>query len=199
MSTGDETRRQAEDDALVRRTQAGDRQAFGELVEVYGPRVIAICARVAGLSYDDAQDLAQEAFLRSYTHLGQYEPGRSFFAWLYRIAVNLALNARSRRPPPTVGGETGALLLGSVGDPDPAGQPAAQAEQAERTAVIAHAVAGLPEDYATVVALRYGADLDYQAIADTLDIPLGTVKARLHRAKALLRSRLADLAEEEGI
>ncbi|MDQ2806076.1 MAG: sigma-70 family RNA polymerase sigma factor [Chloroflexota bacterium] len=195
LPIGDAARRQAdaEDDRWVRQTLAGDAPAFGELVDRYGSRVIAICARVAGDSYEDAQDVAQEVFLRAYTNLGTYEPGRSFFAWLYRIAVNLALNRRKRRPPATVGGDPGALLLGRLGDPDPTGQPAPHAERVERLATVARAVAALPPDYATVVALRYGADLDYSEIAATLQLPLGTVKARLHRAKALLRPLLAEL------
>ena len=195
LPTGDAARRQAdaEDDHAVRQTLAGDAQAFGALVDRYGSRVIAICARVAGDSYEDAQDVAQEAFLRAYTNLGKYELGRSFFAWLYRIAVNLALNRRTRRPPPALGGPAGALLLGRLGDADPTGQPAAQAERVERGATVARAVAALPPDYATVVALRYGAELDYSEIAATLQLPLGTVKARLHRAKALLRPLLAEL------
>ncbi len=199
LPTDDAARRHAdaEDDRLVRRTLAGDPQAFGRLVDRYGSRVIAICARVAGETYDDAQDVAQEVFLRAYNNLAKYELGRSFFAWLYRIAVNLALNRRSRRPPPTVGGAAGALLLGRLHNSDPAGQPAVHAEQAERSAAVARAVAALPPDYAAVLALRYGADLDYSEIAVTLGVPLGTVKARLHRAKALLRPLLAAVEGDE--
>jgi RNA polymerase sigma-70 factor, ECF subfamily len=186
----------ADDDECVRRTLAGDSTAFAALVERYGSRVIAICARVSGESYDDAQDVAQEVFLRAYTHLGQYTPGRSFFAWLYRIAVNLALNRRQRRPPEPLRGAPALDALARLGDPSPAGAPEAQAERHERARAVAAALAQLPEDYATALALRYGADLDYAAIAATLDVPIGTVKARLHRAKALIRPLLAGLDEE---
>ena len=85
------------------------------------------------------------------------------------------------------------LLLDRLSDSDPAGQPASHAERAEQRTTVARAVAALPPDYATVIALRYGAELDYSEIAATLELPLGTVKARLHRAKALLRPLLADL------
>src|SRR5579859_3212498 len=105
---GDDPITEADDDRLVRRTLDGDRQAFGVLIERYSGRVIAICARVAGDEYEDAQDVAQDVFLRAYLNLEKYQPGRSFFAWLYRIAVNLALTgapaARRRRsgaPPPS--------------------------------------------------------------------------------------------------
>jgi RNA polymerase sigma-70 factor (ECF subfamily) len=189
---------QADDDTLVHQTLAGEQRAFEILIMRYQTRVIAICARVAGAGYDDAQDVAQEVFLRTYTHLDQYQQGRSFFAWLYRIAVNLALNRRKSRPPATVHGIAAEVALSAMGDPDPGGEPAGQAERAERAQQVARAVAALPPDYATVIALRYGADLDYSEIAATLELPMGTVKARLHRAKALLRPLLAPLHDEGG-
>ncbi len=186
---------QADDDVLVRECLAGDTRAFGVLVDRYQRRVIAICARVAGGPYEDAQDLAQEAFLRAYTNLARYQAGRSFFAWLYRIAVNLALNARSRRH----GGPAAADILAGLPDPDPGGEPAARLERAEQARRVQAALARLPADYAAILALRYGADLDYTEIAATLELPMGTVKARLHRAKALLRPLLdAMRAEEEA-
>lgn len=188
---------QADDEALVRATRAGDPRAFGVLVDRYGRRVAAICARVAGTGYEDGQDLAQETFLRAYTHLGKYQAGRGFFPWLYRIAVNLALNARSRRPPAPLEGDAAALAFAGLPDDDPATTPARAAERAERAGQVQRALARLPADYATVVALRYGADLDYNEIAATLELPLGTVKARLHRAKALLRPLLETLREED--
>lgn len=192
-----ETQLAADDDALVRQAQTGDQRAFGVLVDRYGRRVIAICARVAGVEYEDAQDLAQEAFLRAYTSLGTYQTGRSFFAWLYRIAVNLALNRRNRRPaweraPASLRAETDASL-GALHDEDPAADPVARLEQAEQARLVQTALARLPAEYATVLALRYGADLDYSEIAATLELPLGTVKARLHRAKVLLRPLLESL------
>ena len=183
-----------DDDTLVRHTLAGQRDAFGVLVERYQARVIAICGQITG-DYDQAADLAQEAFIRAYTGLARYQPGRSFFAWLYRIAVNGALNQRNRRLPAPVRGAPGAAAL--LGAPDPAPSPAAQAEQAEQARQVQAAVAQLPAEYAAVLALRYGADLDYAAIAATLDVPLSTVKVRLFRAKALLRPLLASLHEEE--
>jgi RNA polymerase sigma-70 factor, ECF subfamily len=188
---------QADDDVLVRHTRDGDTRAFGVLIDRYQRRVIAICVRVAGAGYEDGQDIAQEAFLRAYTNLGKYQPGRSFFAWLYRIAVNLALNGRARRPPAGLGGAAAAGVFARLADADPAGEPAAQAERGEQARQVQAALARLPADYATVLALRYGADLDYAEIAATLELPIGTVKARLHRAKALLRPHLEPLRSEE--
>jgi RNA polymerase sigma-70 factor (ECF subfamily) len=182
-----------DDDALVQRTLDGNRAAFGVLVERYQARVLAICAQITG-DYDQAPDLTQEAFIRAYTSLARYQPGRSFFAWLYRIAVNGALNYRNRRPPAPVRGEPGTRALLAAPDPQPL--PEMQAEQTAMAAEVQAAIAQLPPDYAAVLALRYGADLDYAAIAATLEVPLGTVKARLFRAKALLRPLLEGLYEE---
>ena len=176
-----------DDDTLVQRTLDGNRAAFAVLVERYQARVIAICAQITG-DYDQAPDLAQEAFIRAYTHLARYQPGRSFFAWLYRIAVNGALNFRNRRDPAPVRGEPGACGAAGRARPGPVARSAL--EQAELAAQVQAAIAQLPPDYAAVLALRYGADLDYAAIAATLEIPLGTVKVRLFRAKALLRPLL---------
>ncbi|MGI8586694.1 MAG: sigma-70 family RNA polymerase sigma factor [Chloroflexia bacterium] len=188
----------ADDDELVRETLRGDTRAFGVLVTRYSGRVVAICCRVSGLSYEDGQDVAQEAFLRAYTNLGKYRAGRSFFAWLYRIAVNLALNARERRSPKALHGEAAEIAFEQLGDADPVVAPEGRAERAEEARLTARAVASLPADYATIIALRYGADLEYSEIAATLELPIGTVKARLHRAKALLRPLLADLYDEGG-
>jgi RNA polymerase sigma-70 factor (ECF subfamily) len=183
-----------DDDALVQRTLGGDPTAFGVLVECYQARLIAICAQITG-DYDQAPDLAQEAFLRAYTNLARYQPGRSFFAWLYRIAVNGALNFRNRRPPAPVRGTPGTEAL--LAAPDPGPTPEEQAEQAGLAAQVQAAIARLPAEYAAVLALRYGADLDYAAIATTLNVPIGTVKARIFRAKALLRPLLEPLNEEQ--
>ncbi len=190
---GPPARDDLDDDALVQRTLDGNRATFGVLVERYQGRVLAICAQITG-DYDQAPDLAQEAFIRAYTNLGRYQPGRSFFAWLYRIAVNGALNYRNRRDPAPVRGEQGATALRTAPDPQPS--PEALLEQAALAAEVQAAIAQLPPDYAAVLALRYGADLDYAAIAATLEIPIGTVKVRLFRAKALLRPLLTPLYEE---
>lgn len=183
-----------EDDALVRQILAGDPDAFGVLVERYQARVIAICAQITG-DYDQSTDLAQETFVSAYTSLGRYETGRSFFAWLYRIAVNKALNYRNRRAPAPLQGETAETAMTNA--PDTAPSPEEQVERREFAGRVQAGMAQLPPDYATVLALRYGADMDYTAIAETLNVPMGTVKARLFRAKALLRDLLQAWYEEE--
>jgi RNA polymerase sigma-70 factor (ECF subfamily) len=185
-----------DDDALVQRTLDGNSRAFEVLVRRYQARVIAICAQIAG-EYDQAADLAQEAFVSAYTSLRRYQSGRSFFAWLYRIAVNGSLNYRRRKGPSQVPGEAGEQAL--LDTPDAGPTPDEQLEQAELARQVQEGMGQLPPDYAAVLALRYGADLDYVAIADTLNIPVGTVKTRIFRAKAMLRALLEPLREEEAL
>lgn len=184
-----------DDDALVRRTLAGNRDAFGVLVGRYQGRVTAICAQIAG-DYEQANDLAQDAFLHAYANLERYQPGRSFFAWLYRVAVNGALNYRNRKKPAPVPDAEGAEAMMRV--TDPAISPQERVERMELARRVQEAVGQLPPDYAAVLALRYGADLDYAEMAATLGLPMGTVKARLFRAKVMLRPLLQALHEEEG-
>ncbi len=185
-----------DDDALVQRTLDGNNRAFEALVRRYQARVIAICAPIAG-DYEQAADLAQEAFVSAYTSLRRYQTGRSFFAWLYRIAVNASLNYRRRKEPSQLPGEAGEQALLSTPDSGPT--PDEQLEQAELARQVQEGISQLPPDYAAVLALRYGADLDYEAIADTLNVPVGTVKTRIFRAKAMLRALLEPLREEEAL
>ncbi len=182
------------DDELVRRTLDGNTSAFGVLVERYQSRVIALCARITG-DYTEGADLAQDAFMRAYGALDSYEQGKNFFAWLYRIAVNVALNYRNRRPPSPLPGEAGETALHELADPELT--PEQRAERADLARHVQAAIAQLPPDYAATLALRYIADLDYEQIAATLRIPVGTVKARLFRAKAMLKPLLEPLYGEE--
>jgi RNA polymerase sigma-70 factor (ECF subfamily) len=178
---------QPSDEVLAQRVQAGDAHAFAELVNRYQRTVLNLAYRMLG-DAQEAEDIAQEVFIRAYQSLGRFDPSRRFFSWLYRIAVNRCLSARAqRRPGPLVDGMEQAL-------PDPATSPEQQATRAETRAAVRHAIAGLPEHERVVVALRYGADLSYEEIASTMQLPLGTVKTRLFRA----RQRLADLLKEEG-
>ena len=183
------------DDSLVKSTLQGNPAAFGMLVEIYQRRVIAICAHIAG-DYEQATDLAQDTFVQAYTNLHRYEPVRSFFAWLYRIAVNQSLNYRNRRPPAPVKGDEAEAVMREAFDPGLT--PEEQAIQLELVKQVQAGINMLPKDYAAVVALRYGAQLDYAEIASTLNLPIGTVKTRLFRAKALLRPILEKLTEENS-
>lgn len=174
------------DEALAKQGQLGDADAFVVLVDRYQRTVLNVAYRMLG-DAQDAEDVAQEVFLRAYQSLGRFDPSRPFFSWLYRIAVNCCLTARTRPRPGILTAEAAAAL------PATALSPEQQVMRDETQAMVQDAVARLPEHERTLIALRYGADLSYDAIALTLHLPLGTVKTRLFRA----RHHLAQIINEE--
>lgn len=181
------------DEELARKAQAGDRTAFAALVRAYEMPIYHLAYRLVG-DAEEARDVAQDIFVRAYTRLDSYDPSRPFFPWLYRLGVNLGLNHRRRqrsRPSLSLVQRNDAGEENELEIADTRRGPAELSELGEMQAQINAAIARLPSDYRAVIALRYGADLDYEAIASTLNIPLGTVKTRLFRAKEALRRELA--------
>ncbi|MBL4845203.1 MAG: sigma-70 family RNA polymerase sigma factor [Planctomycetes bacterium] len=181
-----------DDSQLVTRAQEGDRAAFGALVERYQERVLNLCYRRLN-DRDLALDATQEAFLKAYRGLSRFRAESRFYTWLFRIAVNEATTAhrrRSRRRAGSLDAE------GSEGErvPEPAADesydPQAEASRGDERSVLMEAIAGLEEEQARVVILRDVEQLSYQEVADVLEIPLGSVKSRLHRARNALKTRL---------
>jgi len=168
------------DEALARRLQAGDVAAFDTLVERYQQVILNVAYRIVG-DHDEAQDIAQDVFVKVYQHSVQFKPERRFFSWIYRIAINTAL--QTRRQPATT----------SIDDlPLPAHAPLPDelAERAEQDRELHAALTCLSPHERAVIGLRYGADLSYEEIAATLEVPLGTVKTWLFRAKQRLTTIL---------
>lgn len=165
---------------------AGDADAYASLVERYGGRVFNIALRITG-DTDSANDCAQEAFIRAYRALHQYDPALPFGPWLFRIATNASLNYVQR----TRGHETPVDELPDAPDENEEG-PEATAIRREEVAEVVAAMAELPPAYRAALTLRHMQQLSYQEVAEALDIPLGTVKTHLHRARAALKARLAD-------
>jgi RNA polymerase sigma-70 factor (ECF subfamily) len=173
------------DQDVVKACLAGDADAYALLVERYGGRVFNVALRITG-DPDMANDCAQEAFIRAYRALHQYDPTRPFAPWLYRITTNASLNhvQRSR------GHETTVEELPEHPEEIEEG-PEATAVRREELAEVVAAMAELPPAYRAALTLRHMQQLSYQEVADALDIPLGTVKTHLHRARAALKERLA--------
>ncbi len=144
-----------------------------------------IALRITG-DPDAASDCAQEAFIRAYKALHQYDPGLSFGPWIFRIVTNASLNHVQRwHAHQTVVDE----LPESV-EPEGSG-PEASALRREALSEVVAAMSELPPAYRAALTLRHMQQLSYQEVADTLGIPLGTVKTHLHRARAALKARLA--------
>ncbi len=172
-----------DDERLIEACLAGEKEAFGSLVQRYQDRLYPTVFRISGCA-EDAQDLLQDAFLRAFEKLDRFRGGSSFYTWLYRIAVNLALSGRRRRHPPTP------RLAIDPADDSSLTDPAMPAERAEREAIVQKALNALAPDHRAVVVLKDLEGLRYEQIAAILDVPIGTVRSRLHRARGELRDLL---------
>lgn len=179
-----------DDEALVERAgNGGDNAAFAELVRRHQGKVRGLLLRLTGNS-TLADDLAQEVFLRAYRGLVGFEGRSRFSTWIYRIAYNVFLNHRSRSK------DLAALPQGfesNAAAPDNELSPT----RFDMRSDLAAAITELPERYRVVVTLYYLEDVSYPEIAEILDLPLGTIKTHLHRAKKLLREHLNGAAVVE--
>lgn len=170
----------ADDQVLVHRAREGDRQALEQLLRRHHQRVWAICRRIAG-NDADAADATQEALIAVVRNLHRFDGRSRFTTWLYRVATNACLDEirrRSRRPVavPTVDERT-------VTAPD-------HATDVVDRRIVDEALTALSPEFRAAVTLRDLCDLDYATIAEILDIPPGTVRSRIARARAELADRL---------
>lgn len=179
------------DEDLARLAQQGDQDAFAELVKRYENQVFSLAYRLCG-DYDEAADMAQEAFLRIYRMLDRYDPGKKFFSWMYRVAHNSCINTLNRRPANVIPVEQAEEYLTSDGK-DTAAGPEQDYLQQEMRAQIDNAIASLPDNYRDVVYLRYIEDMSYQQIAEILNLPVSTIETRLFRGKKQLQKKLLEL------
>lgn len=175
-----------DDRVLVRRVQRGDREAFAALVTRHQRYVYNLAYRLLR-DPSEAEDLAQEAFLRAWRGLGNFRGEAKFTTWLYRIVTNLCynrLNSLRRQLLDTDVDDVDTLALSSDKD------PATAVEAAERRAFLHRQIAALPEKYQLVITLFYLQEFSYQEIAQVLDLPLGTVKTHLFRARERLKRQI---------
>ena len=182
----------------VRRCQKGDLQAFQKLVERYERRIYTLACSIVG-DPEAARDAAQEAFIRAYRGLAGFRTKSGFYTWLYRIAVNVCLNAaRQERRRPDTASLSGLLESGDIPRERLfAGAPSAsQAERAELQESIQAVLNSLSPDHRAVVVLKDIEGLSQEEIAEILSCSVGTVKSRLSRARAQLRDLLRPIYEE---
>jgi RNA polymerase sigma-70 factor, ECF subfamily len=166
---------------LILRARRGDRDAFGELVTRYQTGVFNVCYRMTN-ERREAEDLAQETFLRVYSRLDMFDLEREFGPWVRRAAANLCLNhLESQKVTAEIDDDR---------DADESSGPEAVVEVRERSEKIRAALASLPPNYRTVVELRHYQELSYDEIATELNIPLSDVKSHLFRARKLLAEKL---------
>ena len=171
------------DNELVIRSLDGDAKAFRELVESHTPLVYSV---VRGILETDADidDTVQDVFIKVYRNLSSYRGDSRFSTWLYRIARNESINALKRSRNRHVPIEEAERIPGEDGDPE---EHFARREQALDMRKL---LARLDEQYRMVLELRYMGDKSYSEIADMMEIPVGTVKTYIHRAKAELKKMI---------
>jgi RNA polymerase sigma-70 factor (ECF subfamily) len=172
-----------EDREIVRRVLAGDDAAFGRIVSRWQGPLVNLAYRFAR-DPGRAEDLAQEAFLRAYRTLRSWREDSAFSTWLFALAMNLFRSELRRIPPRTVSIE-------DVGELRDVRSGTEEADQSDRDRLVRAAVAALPAKYREAMIVFYFHRSDVVVTAKTLGIPEGTVKARLHRGRNLLRRKLA--------
>jgi RNA polymerase sigma-70 factor (ECF subfamily) len=183
----------ADDQRLIDQCLDGDAAAFGELVRRYQDRLYSTVYRLVD-NPDDAQDVVQDAFLNAYQSLDGFKGDSLFFTWLYRIAVNTAIShKRKQRVLLSIdAGRNSAQPL----DDSEYSRPGETLERAEQGQRVQHALARLSPEHRTVLILKDMEGQKYEAMAEILRVPIGTIRSRLHRARAELRELLE---REEGI
>lgn len=186
------------DFALVDRALEGDQSAFAQLMERYNRSLFHMLLKMVR-NVDDAEDLTMEAFAKAFKNLDKFKKDFTFSTWLFRIATNNCIDFIRKRRLQTTSiedfytdkdGETSNLDI-----KDDALDPQEEAIKAQKAEIVQEVVNKLPPKYRRLVRLRYFEELAYQEIAEELDLPLGTVKAQLHRARELLLDMIKDKKE----
>ncbi len=180
-----------DDHRLIADCLKGQTAAFGELVRRYQDRLYNTVYRLVG-SAEDAQDVVQEAFLHAYQSLDRFKGDSRFFTWLYRIAVNSAISLK-RKHRAVVSIHTGREGQGGAAEPldtSAFSQPGQTLERAEEERRIQSALSRMSPEHRAVLILKDLEDQKYEDMAQILQVPIGTIRSRLHRARLELRELL---------
>ncbi|GKV55047.1 ECF RNA polymerase sigma factor SigW [Sporosarcina sp. NCCP-2222] len=173
----------------------GNHEAFEEIVTMFQHRLYQVCYRMLG-NRQEAEDIAQEAFVRAYVNIHTYDQKRKFSTWLFRIATNLCIDRIRKKKPDyyldaEVPGTEGLNMysqIAATGD-----LPEEEVEKMETQERIQYEIGRLPDKYRSVIILRYMEELPLQEISDILELPLGTVKTRVHRGREALRKQMGNM------
>ncbi len=186
----------SDDAQLIDQTLAGRSAAFGELVRKYQDRLFNTMVHVAG-NAQDAEDIVQEAFVQAFLKLESFHGNAAFYTWLYRIAFNVAMShRRSHRPIASIDQARDAAGVEPIDANEGVGAALVRKELCQQ---VRDAIARLDESYRVVIVLREIDGCCYETIAEMLDLPIGTVRSRLHRGRLQLKEDLREvLAAEES-
>lgn len=182
---------------LIQATTRGDRTAFEVLVRRYQDRLFTAVVHIVGCR-SEAEDVVQEAFVQAYVKLDTFKHQSRFYTWLYRIAFNVSISRRRRRRRVELSWDESREIAGE--EPVDAGEsPLDPLEQAERRQLLEQAMACLTDEHRAIIVLRHLEEFSYEEIAEILEISVGTVRSRLHRARAALLGHLQPLMPDEVI
>ncbi|ASA97338.1 MULTISPECIES: RNA polymerase sigma factor SigW [Anoxybacillus] len=179
----------------IKAVKKGDQSAFADIVEMYKDKIYQLCYRMLGNRHE-AEDAAQEAFIRAYVNIHTYDPTMKFSSWLYRIATNLSIDRMRKKKPDVyldaeVSGTDGLTMYSQLADKGTSPEDALESLELQK--MVQEAILKLPEKYRTVIVLKYIDELSLQEISDILNLPIGTVKTRIHRGREALRKHLGHL------
>jgi len=186
LPDGDRPSKDDSDEALMARVARGDRWAYQQLARRHLPAMLGLARRILG-NAADAEDVAQEALLRVWTHAPRWQPLAAFRTWLTRVVVNLCLDRKRRAP------WVALEAAGEIEDPTPDAGERAEVDERERW--LAAAIAELPERQRAAIMLTYGEGMSNAQVADILDTTVSAVETLLVRGKQNLRRALGNLID----
>lgn len=187
------------DEILIKRCKRGKIDAFEKLMKKYEKKVYSLCYRFTG-NYDDANDLAQETFIKLYNSISKFKGKSAFSTWLYRVTTNVCLDELRKRKNnlplsldnPQENEEGDEIYLNP---PDQSYNPEIIAEKNDLKQIVHKGIGRLPEQQRIIIILREMEELSYEEISEILDLSIGTVKSRLNRARKNLKQILTHNAE----
>lgn len=185
-----------EDKALIARIIDGDDKAFESLVQKYRKSVFYLVYKIVR-NTDDAEDLTQDSFVKAYSFIHKFDPKYAFSTWLFKIATNNCIDFIRRRKMQTLSIDSpqnfdeGSPMYIQVQDRGPL--PSDSLLLKERKEILTVAIERLPERYRNLLRMRYFDELSYEEVAERLRLPMGTIKAQLHRARELLLFEMAGM------
>jgi RNA polymerase sigma-70 factor (ECF subfamily) len=181
------------DDRLIDDALAGDTEAFGQLVQKYQDRLYNALVHIVGCT-EEARDLVQDAFVQAFVKLDSFKRTSTFYTWLYRIAMNATVSRFRRRRPVQSVEQTREM---SGDEPVDLASPEDRLEQEERALEVHRALAELSTEHRAILVMREVDGFSYEDIAEMMEVPVGTVRSRLHRARLQLREQLKAVLPDE--
>lgn len=179
----------------IKEVLKGDQNAFAEIVELFQDKLYRICYRMLGNQHE-AEDIAQEAFVRAFINIHTFDANRKFSTWLYRIGTNLCIDRIRKKKPDyyldaEVAGTEGLNMYSQIASKEEL--PEQEVLKMEMQDRVQYEISRLPDKYRAVIVLKYMEDLPLQEISEILEMPLGTVKTRIHRGREALRKQLSNM------